>query len=154
MTQDNPTTPESTGGRDVPAEAGSSPYSDTAASGPEHLPTTPSPVATATPDASPERRPLLQRTWVRVAGAAVAAVLLLGLGAGVGAAATAAGLAGSSVRGGVPGLLGGDDRGSQLQRPDGGPRGDLEGRDGDHRGDDDSDSDSDDGVSPAPEATP
>lgn len=44
------------------------------------------PVAQASPD-TPAKPPFLRRTWVRVTGAAVAAVLLLGVGFGAGWAA-------------------------------------------------------------------
>ena len=65
---------------------------------PAELPETPVPVSHGPDTAwaahartdSPERPPLVRRTWVKVAGAAVAALLLLGIGFGTGWAASTA----------------------------------------------------------------
>lgn len=170
---ENRTTPEPSDEPRVAADA-----TPTVPSAPaDHLPATPGDVepalAQSDPDAAAARRPFLQRTWVRVTGAAVAAVVLLGTGAGLGAAATTAVLVGGHHVGGAPGFA--DDDGDHdgdghgMERPDAGPRGDRgdgrpgpnvpggrSGPDSDQPGpdSDDSGSDSDEGVTPAPDATP
>ncbi|MFK4834751.1 hypothetical protein ACI3KY_03360 [Microbacterium sp. ZW T2_14] len=98
---------------------------------------TPSTDAGATTDGAPASAdagatPLLRRTWVKVTGAAVAAVLLLGVGFGTGWAASsagssAAGPAGWNQGGNAPAWP--DDGADEHERPgpgdrhDGGPGG-------------------------------
>ncbi len=106
------------------------------------------------PVAAPAKPPLLRRTWVKVTGAAVAAVLLLGVGFGAGWAANGArpfpgAPAGWSQEDGMRGGPGQPGRGA----PDDGPRGggpgfghdddSGSGSGSDSDGDDDSGSDSD-----------
>ena len=157
MTEDTRNTP------DQPASADPVPSTGADEKAAETLPLTPEAPATdagvATP--SPARRPFLQRTGVRIAGAAVGAVALLGVGVGVGVAATHAAVDSPSQRDG--GLFSDDGDQDGFGRPDGGSRGGDEARGhrpgpgGSHdHSDSDSDSDSDDDtdVLPTPGATP
>lgn len=127
-------TPDSTPA-DVPAEAGAALPPQPPAPGPSAPSGAPAPGAPAT-----GAKPFLRRTGVKVAGAAVAAVLLLGGGFGAGWAAASTRMpavpAGWDRPGDLPGSPG-DDSGRQ-----GGPREDFHhggpGSDGDQDGDSDS----------------
>lgn len=123
---------------------------------PETLPTTPLEPApepsTASADTSAARRPFLQRTGVRVGGAVVAAVALLGAGVGVGVGVAAATMDGPSVHGGGPGQDYSSPRGPGMRDDDSGSPG-RPGHD-DGRTDDDGLDGDDDTIAPSPEATP
>ncbi|WP_076681150.1 hypothetical protein [Microbacterium sp. RU33B] len=162
MTKDTRNTPDQPAFVDPVSSAGA----DEKAA--ETLPLTPdAPTADAQgPGVAPQssaRRPFLQRTGVRIAGAAVGAVALLGVGVGVGVAATHAAVDSPAQR--DSGFFSDDGDQDGFGRPDGGarggdelrghrpgPGGSLDHSDSDGDSDDDGDTDTD--LLPSPGATP